>query len=118
MESYNHHGEPCSRVSLPIEVSGFDRHGRFFTERTFTSDVSDRGCKFAVRAEVEIRSAVAIRVTRRKRGAELNSRPVLFELVRVEVMDSGWVVAAIKLQAAVLWPVDPGGRINGTDKRA
>jgi len=93
---------------LPKEQSG-SRDG---------ASVSDRGCKFPVRAEVESRSAVAIRVICRKHGAEVNSRPALFELVRVEPMDSGWVLAAVKLQPEALWPVEPAAQSDGTDKPA
>lgn len=39
--------------SVPVEVSGFDVRGRFFTERTETLDVSDSGCRFQLRAELK-----------------------------------------------------------------
>ncbi len=33
-------------LRVPVEVSGFDSRGRFFTERTSTLDVSDSGYFF------------------------------------------------------------------------
>jgi hypothetical protein len=33
-------------MQFAIEVCGFDRCGRFFTERSDTRNVSDGGCKF------------------------------------------------------------------------
>jgi hypothetical protein len=52
-------------LQLPIEVSGFDSHGRFFAECTDTCDVSDHGCRFALRQEVRKDAVVAIRQARR-----------------------------------------------------
>jgi hypothetical protein len=36
-----------------VEVCGFNRHGRFFTERTLTSNISDGGCQLSLHVEVE-----------------------------------------------------------------
>lgn len=47
-------------LQLFIEVCGFDRGGRFFTERSETCDVSDGGCKFYLRTEVDRGAVVAL----------------------------------------------------------
>src|SRR5579863_7602925 len=43
-----------------IEVCGFNRYGRFFTERTLTSNISDGGCQLSLHVEVEKDSVVAL----------------------------------------------------------
>lgn len=98
--------EPRVRLHFPIEVSGFDRHRRFFTERTLTLDVSNSGCRFSVHAQVENHSAIAVRVLFHRRGEETDIRPVLFEVVRVEPEGSGCTLAAVKLHPGQVWPVD------------
>ncbi|MGH9716805.1 MAG: hypothetical protein ACRD4R_08790 [Candidatus Acidiferrales bacterium] len=86
--------------SLPVEVSGFD-----------TRDVSESGCRFQLRAEVEKNSAVSIRVIRRNNGLMLGDPPVLFRIVWVKHTCAGWMVAAAKLQHSrlrgVAFPVEP-----------
>ena len=59
-------------LQLSIEVCGFDRCGRFFTERSETCDISDGGCKFYLRTEVDREAVVALRVIERhdQRGNE------------------------------------------------
>ena len=47
-------------LHIVIEVCGFDRFGKFFTERTETSDVSRRGCRFQLHQEILPETVVAI----------------------------------------------------------
>lgn len=75
---------------VPVEVSGFDARGRFFTERTSTLDVSDSGCCFLLNAEVEEHGAVSVRVVRRRDGQMLDDPPVLFRVVWVRQPRAGW----------------------------
>jgi hypothetical protein len=75
--------EPRVPLALPIGVSGFDRTGRFFTERTSTFDVSNLGCRFPLHVEMGKDSVVAIRVIRRGDGLEADFPPVLFRLAWV-----------------------------------
>ena len=89
-----------------IEVSGFDRNGRFFSERTLTSDISDNGCKFDLQTEVDRQSALAIRVIHRRHGLELDSRPVLFEVARMEPQPGGWTMGASLMQPIGPWWVE------------
>jgi hypothetical protein len=99
---------------VPVEVSGFDSRGRFFTERTSTFDVSDSGCCFALNAEVEKNAAVSVRVVRRRNGLMLDDPPVLFRVVWIRQIHPGWpkwTVAAMKMDPVRLWdvgfPADP-----------
>jgi hypothetical protein len=92
---------------LSIEVCGFDRCGRFFTERSETCDVSDAGCKFYLRTEVEREAVVALRVIKRSDRRRSVAAPVLFQVAHMERGSSGWTLGAWKLRAEDSWPV-PG----------
>lgn len=102
-----------SRLSLsfPIEVCGFNRFGRFFTERTITQDISDGGCKFRLRLEIEKEAVLAIRIITRRNGKETDSRPALFQVMWVEKRPEGWILGTMKLQPVTLWPVEFPERI-------
>ncbi len=86
-----------------VEVCGFNRHGRFFTERTLTSNVSDSGCQFRLRIEVEEKSVVALRVIGHVHGCESDSRPTLFQVERIEPQANGWTLGVSKLQSVPVW---------------
>jgi hypothetical protein len=90
-------------VRFQIETCGLDRAGRFFTERTETSEVSESGCKFRLKTEIAADAIVAVRaLTGHDGGAEL-LRPALFRAVRLERSASGWSIAASKLQQDDPW---------------
>jgi PilZ domain len=67
---------------LTIEVSGFDRFSRYFTERTETSDVSDSGCQFRLQIDVAAETVVAVRATSKSRVAS-DAKVDLFRIVRI-----------------------------------
>jgi hypothetical protein len=94
---------------LSIEVCGFDRCGRFFTERSETCDVSDGGCKFYLRTEVEREAVVALRVIERSERRGNAAAPVLFQVAHMERGSSGWTLGAFKLRADDSWPM-PGAQ--------
>ncbi|MGA9882524.1 MAG: hypothetical protein WBQ34_02270 [Candidatus Acidiferrales bacterium] len=99
-------GEFRESRRVAVEISGFDARGRFFTERTFTTDVSDSGCSFLLNAEVEKHRAVSVRVIRRRNGMMQDDPPVIFRVARVEQTYPGWpkwTVAAAKLHPVKLW---------------
>jgi hypothetical protein len=89
-------------LAFPIEGSGFDRRGQFFSERTVTADVSEGGCRFHLKTEVERGAVVAIKVVSRHtyRPPE---RPLLFKVARVVEEPKGWTLGAVKLQPESLW---------------
>ena len=88
---------------FPIEVSGFDRRGRFFSERTVTADVSESGCRFQLETEVERGAVVAIKRVSRQANRLQPERPLLFKVARVTEESSGWILGASKLQPESLW---------------
>jgi hypothetical protein len=89
---------------VTIEVCGFDRCGRFFTERAETCDVSDDKCKFYLRTEVERDAIVALRVVSRNDRRGNDSAPALFQIARIERESGGWALGAVKLHAEVKRP--------------
>jgi len=95
--------QPRIAVKYPIEVCGFSRHGRYFTERTFTMDVSDGGCRLRLRNELEKGSVVAIRMITRKHGRESDVRPVLFHVNWFQAMTTNWTLGVSKLQPGAPW---------------
>jgi hypothetical protein len=90
---------------FPVEVCGFDRGGRFFSEKTATSDVSDGGCKMHLRTEVDKSSVLAIRVITRRFGLEVDARPMLFQVNWIRAAANGWDVGVAKLQPGKIWNV-------------
>lgn len=98
--------EARHQVKLPIEVSGFDRRGRFFTECTNTCEVSDHGCRFPLPLEVQKDAVVAIRLARRQNHQEASKWPILFQVAWVAEHPEGWVLGASKMQPDELWNLD------------
>jgi hypothetical protein len=92
-------------LQLSIEVCGFDRCGRFFTERSETCDLSDGGCKFYLRTEVDREAVVALRVIERFDRRGNGAAPVLFQVANMERGASGWTLGALKLRAEDSWPM-------------
>ncbi len=90
---------------LAIEVCGFDRCGRFFTERSETCNLSDGGCKLYLRTEVERDAILALRVIERYDNRGSGAAPVLFQVTHIERESSGWKLGALKLHAEDLWPM-------------
>jgi hypothetical protein len=90
-------------LAFPIEVSGFDRLGRFHTEHTTTSDVSLMGCSFHLNMEVEKGLILALSVVPPKGACENKLRPVLFQIVRAEPRPGGYFVGALRLQRENPW---------------
>ena len=88
---------------FPIEVSGFDRNGRFFSERTVTADVSENGCRFQLKTQVERGAVLAIKLISRQTNRPQPERPLLFEVARVAEEKNGWILGAAKLQPESLW---------------
>ncbi len=102
-------------LAFPIEVSGFDINGRYFAERTATSDVSQSGCRFPLQTEVGRGTVVAIKLVSREPGSAQPGRPLLFQVVWVARGEKGWTLGASNLQRENLWCVafpSPGERLR------
>src|SRR6266849_4097065 len=72
-------------LAFPIEVSGFDRTGRHFSEATKTGDV------------------VAIKLIPRGNGLAPASKALLFQIAWVKPEADGWAAGALKLQPENIW---------------
>jgi hypothetical protein len=96
-----------SRIALrfTIEICGFDRFGKFFSERSETTNVSRHGCKFRVHTELVPETVVAIRVIRARQPG-MPSAPSLFQVARTEPHREGWSAGAAILQQSDVWSVD------------
>jgi hypothetical protein len=121
IESLHGAGRPKqreSRISLRflIEVCGFDRFGKFFTERSETSNVSRHGCKFSLKTEVSPESVLAIRVLRSK-GPDSPTPPSLFQVAYAERAREGWHAGASTLGPSDVWAVDFAALDRGSDPK-
>ena len=94
----NRRSEPRVPLMFPIEVSGFERCGRYFIERTSCFDVGEISCAFPLQAEISADCVLAIRSFHWQNSSVMESMPVLFQVVRLEDRPEGRVVAAVRLQ--------------------
>jgi hypothetical protein len=104
--SQNRRVEPRVNQRIPVEVCGFNRHGRYFSEKTFTVEVSDGGCRLRLRTEVEAQSIVAVRLILRRMGREIETRPSLFQVNWLQVQPNGWTLGVSKLQTGTMLLTD------------
>jgi hypothetical protein len=94
----NPRSAPQTIATFLVEVSGFDRHRKFFTEQTSCSDVGAMSCDFRLRANVGEEATIAIRSFHWKDRTVMDSAPVLFQVVRVEEQAEGRIVGAVRTQ--------------------
>ena len=94
----NRRSEPRVSLTFPIEVSGFERSGKYFIERTSCSDVGEASCAFLLQAEISWDCVLAIRSFHWQNSSVMETMPVLFQVVRLEDRPEGRIVAAIRLQ--------------------
>ena len=93
------------RLNFPIEITGFDRAGRFFTEQTKTADISEIGCRFDLLTPVESGNVVAIKLLPPGKATLPEEKPLLFEVVWTVARTIGWTVGTRKLQGDKIWKV-------------
>lgn len=97
--------EPRIALSMPIEVTGFDVEGRFFTEITRTIDVSKSGCGFSLKRRVRRGGILAIKFLREDGKQSAGHKPLLYQVARCTTEMLGGRVGAAKLQGESLWSV-------------
>jgi len=95
------------RVQLvfPIEVSGFDRTGRLFSEKTKTLDISETGCRFLLKTPLVGGDVIAIRSITKTDSSPAVRKAVLFQVMWASREENAWAVGALKLQAEKIWRV-------------
>lgn len=96
------------RVNLkfPIEVSGFSRPGTLFVECTETSDISESGCRFALKETVNRGDVIAIKLLNRQSENGGAARAELFQIVWRACQDEIWSIGALKLRNEKFWEVN------------
>lgn len=87
---------------FPIEICGLDAANEFFSERSRTWDVSERGCRFTLRSQVNEGTVLAIRVLHRDSERPV-SELVLFQVEWVRPESGRWLVGASSLQDRAVW---------------
>lgn len=108
--------EPRRSASIFVEVSGFDRHGRFFSEHTATKNASERGCCFRLQQDVSMDALLAIQPVAPL--PDSSGRPVLFQIAWMEPMQEGTVVGAARLHGEITWCVAFPVATESQDPRA
>jgi hypothetical protein len=96
------------RYSLPVEVevSGIDRDGQVFRERTLTRNVSEWGCGFPVSVELKADDIIALRVIYSDVVKSPEVRQSLFQVRSVTREENGWLVGAWKVDEGKVWGTD------------
>jgi PilZ domain len=89
-------------LAIPVEVTGFDVDGKFFTELTKTTDISESGCGFSLKRCVERGGIVAIKVAMKDRKQNIH-RPFLYQVARATPAGAHWILGAAKLQTDSIW---------------
>ena len=90
-------------AAIFVEVSGFDKRGRFFSEHTATTNISDHGCCFRLRQELAFDALLAIQPV--VPVAETSGQPVLYQIAWIEPMEHGAVVGVARLHGETTWCV-------------
>jgi hypothetical protein len=93
------------RLNFSIEITGFDRSGRLFTERTRTEDISEIGCRFDLLTPVERGNVVAIKLLPPGKATLPEEKSLLFEIIWTVARTIGWTVGTRKLQGDKIWKV-------------
>lgn len=100
--SQNRRRESRIALAIPIEVTGFDATGKFFIENTKTADISESGCGFALRHNLERGGIVAIKALT-KDNQQHRRRPLLYQVARSTPEGGYWIIGAAKLQSESIW---------------
>jgi len=94
------------KVSIPIEISGFDRAGNVFHERTVTKNVSEWGCGFLTSAELRVDDIIALQAVSAAPHEAMQTPRLMFQVVRVQPEEGRWFVGAWKMDVGSAWGVD------------
>jgi hypothetical protein len=90
-------------IPIEIEVSGINRDGEVFHERTVTEDVSEWGCAFLLSVEQKKNDIISLRVSP-KEGEEIApAQQAAFQIVRITLVENGWLVGAWKMESKEVW---------------
>jgi len=104
LASLDRRGEKRLALVFTVRVHGFDCENHYFSQRTFTLDVSVGGCRFVLATKVQRGSVVAVSIVPRD---AVNAPPQksLYEVMWVEASDDGWEVGARSMDRKNIWGV-------------
>ena len=89
---------------VPIRVHGLGLANQYFSERTFTLDVSERGCRFTLRTELQPGMVVGISLTSPNPGEQSDGK-AMYEIAWVVQRKEGWEVGARRKDRKNIWGV-------------
>ena len=89
-------------VSIPVEITGVDRAGHLFTERTLVEDITEIGCRFDIRTQLQCGDIIAVKLLEPGEKSMTHGQPHLFEVVWAAHHRTVCTVGARKLQGEKL----------------
>ena len=92
-------------LSFPIEISGIDKHGRKFVERTKTEDISEAGCRMNVKSPLRSGDFVDIKLVPPPAVRAEDGNSMRFQIVWVQPVDEGWTIGVQKVDKDKMWKV-------------
>lgn len=92
-------------IRIPIEVTGFAEDGKFFAERTVTTDVSESGCSFRLKRDLERGGIVSIKVLAPAQCKRSGNEPLLYQVAHATLDARGRVIGTAKLQEESVWSI-------------
>ena len=91
-------------LSFSVEISGIDRSGVSFSERTKTQDISELGCRLETTLPLERADVVAIKLL--LHGETIpNENSHLFEIMWTVNNARGRIIGTRKLKSEKIWKV-------------
>jgi len=92
-------------LSFPVEISGVDKHGRKFMERTKTEDISDAGCRMHIKSPLRSGDFVDIQLVPPPAVRSADGNSMRFQIVWVQPENGGWAIGAKKVDKEKMWKV-------------
>lgn len=102
LASLDRRSEKRIALVFPIRVQGLAPGDGFFSELTFTLDVSENGCRFAAHTRLFRGCVVAIAVAPRE-GGDRPGESALYEVAWASRSGEGWEVGARRLENKNIW---------------
>ncbi|HEV2490728.1 MAG TPA: PilZ domain-containing protein [Candidatus Acidoferrales bacterium] len=90
-------------IMIPIEVTGFAKDGKFFAEKTLTTNISESGCSFRLERDLERGGIVSITVLARAQCHRSGNDPLLYQVAHTTQDARGRVIGTAKLQEESVW---------------
>lgn len=85
-------------ADISVEITGFDHAGHLFSECTIVKDVTDIGCRFDTRAQLQCGDIVLVKPLEPREKISAPGQPQLFEVVWAGHHKAGCTVGARKFQ--------------------